>query len=104
MIDSDVIATYVAAISTRRTSTNPRIRFEFDVCYVKAGGGDAVDVVNRHAGRVVSRAELGEHVYDEGLDPDSNALDVLVGRIRRKIGPDRVRTVRGQGFRLDAPS
>lgn len=57
-----------------------------------------------HAGRVVSRAELGEHVYDEGLDPDSNALDVLVGRIRRKIGPDRVRTVRGQGFRLDAPS
>ncbi len=35
-------------------NTDPRIRFELDVCYVKAGGGDAVDVVNRHPDRVVS--------------------------------------------------
>lgn len=53
-----------------------------------------------HAGRVVSRAELGEHVYDNGYDPDSNALDVLVGRIRRKLGVPLLHTVRGQGFRL----
>lgn len=35
-------------------NTDPRIRFELDVCYVKAGGGDAVEVVNAHADRVVS--------------------------------------------------
>ncbi len=53
-----------------------------------------------HAGRLVTRAELGEHVYDNGYDPDSNALDVLVGRIRRKLGAPLLHTVRGQGFRL----
>ena len=53
-----------------------------------------------HAGRVVSRGELGEHVYDNGFDPDSNALDVLIGRIRRKLGVALLHTVRGQGFRL----
>lgn len=53
-----------------------------------------------HAGRVISRSELGEHVYDNGFDPDSNALDVLIGRIRRKLGVVLLHTVRGQGFRL----
>ncbi|WP_295363048.1 response regulator transcription factor [Arenimonas sp.] len=49
---------------------------------------------------VVSRAELGEHVYEQGYDPDSNVLDVLIGRIRRKIGAGRIVTERGKGFRL----
>lgn len=56
-----------------------------------------------HPGRVVTRAELGEHVYDGGLDPDSNTLDVLIGRIRRKLGSGYLRTERGQGFRLGIP-
>jgi two-component system OmpR family response regulator len=51
---------------------------------------------------VVSRGELGEHVYDDGLDPDSNAIDVLIGRLRRKIGAARLVTERGKGFRLVA--
>lgn len=51
---------------------------------------------------VVSRTELGEHVYEQGYDPDSNALDVLIGRIRRKIGAERIVTERGKGFRLVA--
>ena len=49
---------------------------------------------------VVSRGELGEHVYEQGYDPDSNVLDVLIGRIRRKIGAARLVTERGKGFRL----
>ena len=53
-----------------------------------------------HQDRIISRAELGEHVYDAGLDPDSNALDVLIGRIRRKLGKPLLQNVRGQGFRL----
>lgn len=52
-------------------------------------------------GRIVSRSELGEHVYEGGHDPDSNVIDVLVGRIRRKIGPGLLHTHRGQGFRLE---
>lgn len=54
-----------------------------------------------HAGRVVSRAELGEHVYAHGFDSDSNVLDVLIGRIRRKLGVPLLRTVRGRGFMLE---
>ena len=53
-----------------------------------------------HPDRVIGRGTLGEHVYDGGFDPDSNALDVLIGRIRRKLGPGLLHTVRGQGFVL----
>jgi two-component system OmpR family response regulator len=55
-----------------------------------------------HPDRVVSRTELMEHVYDRHFDADSNVLEVLLGRIRRKIGADLIRTVRGQGYRLTA--
>jgi two-component system OmpR family response regulator len=53
-----------------------------------------------HAGRVVSRSELLDHAYERSLDPDSNVIDVLLSRVRRKIGSDRIETVRGRGFRL----
>lgn len=53
-----------------------------------------------HPGKVISRGQLGEHVYEGGFDPDSNALDVLIGRIRRKLGTGLLHTVRGQGFVL----
>jgi two-component system OmpR family response regulator len=56
-----------------------------------------------HPGRVVSRTELSEHSYGTGRDPDSNSLDVLVSRIRRKILPARIGTVRGRGWKLSAP-
>lgn len=56
-----------------------------------------------HAERVIPRAEFWEHVYDRDADVDSNSLDVLIGRIRRKLGAAQVlHTVRGQGFRLSA--
>ncbi|UCE31822.1 MAG: response regulator transcription factor [Burkholderiales bacterium] len=57
-----------------------------------------------HAGKVVSKTELTEHVYDQDFDRDSNVLEVLIGRIRRKIDPDGVHkpieTLRGRGYRL----
>jgi len=53
-----------------------------------------------HAERVVSRSELLDHVYERGLDPDSNVIDVVLGRVRRKVGAERIETVRGRGFRL----
>lgn len=52
--------------------------------------------------QVVSRSEIGEHVYARDLDPDSNTIDVLIGRIRRKLGRALIHTERGLGFRLTA--
>jgi two-component system OmpR family response regulator len=56
-----------------------------------------------HQGRVIGRSELVEHVYDRDADPDSNVLDVLVARIRRKLGVEVIHTLRGQGWRMEAP-
>ena len=56
-----------------------------------------------HAGRVVSRTELMEHVYARDADSDSNVLDVLIGRIRKKLPVPMLTTVRGQGFVLGRP-
>ncbi|RAU23086.1 DNA-binding response regulator [Paramagnetospirillum kuznetsovii] len=57
-----------------------------------------------HQGRVVGRGELVEHVYDRNADPDSNVLDVLVARIRRKLKADLIHTMRGQGWRMEPPN
>ena len=51
---------------------------------------------------MVSRSELLDHAYERGLDPDSNVIDVLIGRVRRKIGAARIETLRGRGFRMRA--
>jgi two-component system OmpR family response regulator len=56
-----------------------------------------------HAGEVISRSELVEHIYDQDFDRDSNTIEVFVGRLRKKIGPDRIETVRGLGYRLIPP-
>ncbi|MEW6257982.1 MAG: response regulator transcription factor [Pseudomonadota bacterium] len=53
-----------------------------------------------HAGRVVSRAELVEHLYDQDFDRDSNTIEVFVGRLRKKIDGDVIQTVRGLGYML----
>jgi two-component system OmpR family response regulator len=56
-----------------------------------------------HQGRVVSRTELVEHLYDQDFDRDSNTVEVFVGRIRKKLGVDMIQTVRGLGY-IAAPS
>ncbi len=57
-----------------------------------------------HAGRVVSRAELTEHIYGHDADRDSNTVEVFVARLRRKLGAAVIDTVRGQGYRMAAPA
>jgi two-component system, OmpR family, response regulator len=56
-----------------------------------------------HQGRVVSRTELVEHLYDQDFDRDSNTIEVFVGRLRKKLGSDVIQTVRGLGYVLMAP-
>lgn len=77
-------------------------------------GGRAVDLTAyeyklleylvMHAGEVLSKTRLSEHLYDEDSDKDSNVLEVLVNRLRRKLDPDRslapIETLRGRGYRV----
>jgi DNA-binding response OmpR family regulator len=60
----------------------------------------------RNAGRVVSRAEIAEHVWDESFDPFSNLIEVYINRLRRKVDPDGsaelLQTRRGSGYVLRA--
>lgn len=53
-----------------------------------------------HEGRVVSRTELVEHLYEQDFDRDSNTIEVFVGRLRKKIPADMIKTVRGLGYCL----
>lgn len=58
-------------------------------------------------GQLVTRESLSVHLYGEGASPDSNALEVFVGRVRKKIDPDGdikpIETVRGRGYRFSLP-
>ncbi len=56
-----------------------------------------------HTGRVVSRTELVEHLYDQDFDRDSNTIEVFVGRLRKKLGVDAIQTVRGLGYIVAPP-
>jgi len=59
-----------------------------------------------HPNQVVSKLELNDHLYDEDADPDSNVIEVLVGRLRKKLDPDArwkpIETLRGRGYRFQA--
>ena len=56
-----------------------------------------------HAGRIVSRSELVEHIYDQDFDRDSNTVEVFVGRLRKKLGVEIIQTVRGLGYLIAPP-
>lgn len=54
-----------------------------------------------HKGRVISQLELTEHVYGEDVERDSNVIEVLIARVRKKLGVDLVKTRRGYGYIVD---
>jgi two-component system OmpR family response regulator len=57
-----------------------------------------------HRDRVVSQAELAEHIYAQDFDRDSNTVEVFIARLRRKLGAPVIETVRGLGYRLGSGS
>jgi len=57
----------------------------------------------RHPGQVLSREQLLSRVWGYDFDPASNIVDVYVGYLRKKLGGGRIETVRGAGYRLEAP-
>tara|TARA_R110002096_G_scaffold168798_4_gene340026 strand:+ start:9005 stop:9685 length:681 start_codon:yes stop_codon:yes gene_type:complete len=60
-----------------------------------------------HSGRVISKTEITEHIYDQDFDRDSNVIEVFVGRLRKKLDPDDqhkpIETLRGRGYRFTIP-
>jgi DNA-binding response OmpR family regulator len=59
-----------------------------------------LEVFLRHAGQVLSREQLLSHVWGYDYDPGSNVVDVYVGYLRKKLGRERIQTVRGMGYSL----
>jgi two-component system OmpR family response regulator len=66
-----------------------------------------LEFLMRHAGEVVSRTAIAEHVWDLHFDPMSNTIDVYINFLRKKIGEtpskSKIETVRGTGYRLACP-
>ena len=90
-IDIDTVAQTVHSAGTQVALTGHEYRI--------------LEYLMLHAGKVVSKTELTEHIYDQDFDRDSNVVEVLVGRIRKKIDPDGnrrpIETLRGRGYRLN---
>jgi two-component system response regulator PhoP len=67
----------------------------------------ALEYLMLHAGKVISKAQLTEHLYAQDYDRDSNVIEVFIGRLRRKLDPENqlnpIETLRGQGYRFRAP-
>ena len=80
-------------------------------------GGKAVELTSfeyrvleyllTHAGKVISKTELTEHLYTEDEERDSNVIEVFIKRLRSKLDPESslnpITTLRGQGYRWDLP-
>lgn len=58
-----------------------------------------LELLLRHPGQVLSREQMLDHVWGFDFDPNSNVVDVYIRQLRRKIGADRITTVRGMGYR-----
>ncbi len=63
-----------------------------------------IEFLALRGGKVVARSEIEAHIYDDLVEPMSNVVDSAIYSLRRKIGPDLIRTRRGLGYALEAPS
>jgi two-component system, OmpR family, response regulator len=108
----------VRALLRRRTGKSPAL-FEFDDLVIDLAtmrclkDGMTVDLTAQEAavlsyllhnmGRMVTRTELSDHIYSYDGDRDSNTIAVFVARLRKKLGHDLIRTLRGRGYVIDKP-
>lgn len=115
---SELLARVRALLRRGRRNEGPVSRrgdLEIDaVARMVRRGGQDIDLTAREfalleylaarSGAVVTRAEIHEHLYPDGAEPDSNAIDVFVSRLRRKLSPagepPLIQTRRGHGYRL----
>lgn len=87
-----------------RVTLDPRLsRVMLEGAPVKLTGHEfrVLSYLMHHRGRVVSQAELTEHIYAQDVDRDSNTVEVFIARLRRKLGASLIDTVRGLGYRIE---
>lgn len=99
------VATPVLSIGTVTLDTR-QMRVNIDGAPVRLTPQEyrLVSYLMTHAGRVVSQLELTEQLYAQDFERDSNAIEVLVGRVRRKLGADLIETRRGFGYIIEHPA
>ncbi len=81
-----------------------RVRLNGEPVRLTAQEYKLLSYLMHHKGKVVSRTELIEHIYDQDFDRDSNTIEVFITRIRKKLGADLIQTIRGLGYTLEDPA
>ncbi len=84
----------------RLDTKSARVTFDGQVVKLTSHEYRLLAYLMHHNGRIVSRTELVEHLYDQDFDRDSNTIEVFIGRLRKKIPANLIRTIRGLGYCL----
>jgi two-component system, OmpR family, response regulator len=87
----------------RVDTTSARVDVNGEVLKLTSHEFRLLSYLLHHKGKVISRTELVEHLYDQDFDRDSNTIEVFVGRLRKKMGVDLIETIRGLGYRIQDP-
>ncbi len=85
----------------RLDSRSGRVTLDGEPVKLTAQEFKLLSYLMHHKGKVVSRTELIEHIYDQDFDRDSNTIEVFITRIRKKLGPELISTTRGLGYSLN---
>ena len=97
------VVTFAASAPMAQQATAPKARYNMDVGTMTGmgamGGGMAQSL--RRAGHVLPQADIIEHLYELDELRDRNTVEVLIGRLRRKVGAQRITTQRGLGYRFE---
>jgi two-component system OmpR family response regulator len=91
----------LTAGGVRLDSRSGRVTLDGEPVKLTAQEFKLLSYLMHHKGKVVSRTELIEHIYDQDFDRDSNTIEVFITRIRKKLGADLISTTRGLGYSLD---
>ena len=94
---SPVLSVGPLSLDTR----NSRVTIDGSSVKLTAQEFKLLSYLMHHEGKVISRTELTEHIYDQDFDRDSNTIEVFVNRIRKKLDKPLIHTIRGLGYRLE---
>jgi two-component system OmpR family response regulator len=90
----------LAAGGVRLDTRSGRVSLDGEPVKLTAQEFKLLSYLMHHKGKVVSRTELIEHIYDQDFDRDSNTIEVFITRIRKKLGSYLISTTRGLGYSL----
>ena len=91
----------LAAGGVRLDTRSGRVSLDGEPVKLTAQEFKLLSYLMHHKGKVISRTELIEHIYDQDFDRDSNTIEVFITRIRKKLGSDLISTTRGLGYSLN---